>query len=231
MSTAEAAIEPSVAEGILRVPHTYVNWYLLDDADGVTIVDAGLPRHWDLLPKALERIGRRLDDVRALVLTHGPYDHVGFAGRGPRDLRPPVCPPGGEALSPPPLLFPFERPPFLYAANPGFLKVAARFAANGMFWTKGVEEVTEYGDGEELPVPGRPRAVATPGHTPGHTALHLPERDTIITGDALVTFDPYTTLTGPRLVAKAALADSAQNLATLDRIGETGAHPPPPRPR
>jgi glyoxylase-like metal-dependent hydrolase (beta-lactamase superfamily II) len=45
----------------------------------------------------------------------------------------------------------------------------------------------------------------------------------VITGDALVTLDPYTTLTGPRLVAKAALADSAQNLATLDRIGESGA--------
>ena len=55
-TTAEAAIQPSVAEGVLRVPHSYVNWYLLDDADGVTIVDAGLPRHWDLLPKALQRI-------------------------------------------------------------------------------------------------------------------------------------------------------------------------------
>jgi glyoxylase-like metal-dependent hydrolase (beta-lactamase superfamily II) len=83
--------------------------------------------------------------------------------------------------------------------------------------------VTGFGDGDELPVPGRPRAIATPGHTPGHVALHLPERDAVITGDALVTLDPYTTLTGPRLVAKAALADSAQNLATLDRIGETGA--------
>jgi glyoxylase-like metal-dependent hydrolase (beta-lactamase superfamily II) len=65
--------------------------------------------------------------------------------------------------------------------------------------------------------------LATPGHTPGHVALHLPDHDAVITGDALVTLDPYTGLTGPRLVAKAALADSAQNLATLDRIAETGA--------
>src|SRR3954462_2325423 len=111
-TTADAALEPSVAEGILRVPHAYVNWSLLDDADGVTIVDAGLPRHWDLLPRALERIGRRLDDVRALVLTHGHYDHVGFAERARRGLRIPVSAPRGEALYPPPLRFPFERPPF-----------------------------------------------------------------------------------------------------------------------
>src|SRR3954467_4272914 len=99
MSTAEAAIQPSVAEGILRVPHAYVNWSLLDDADGVTIVDAGLPRHWDLLPKALQRIGRRLDDVRALVLTHGHYDPVGFAEPAPPPPPPPPPSPGAPAAS------------------------------------------------------------------------------------------------------------------------------------
>jgi glyoxylase-like metal-dependent hydrolase (beta-lactamase superfamily II) len=193
---------------LLRVPHAFVNWYLLADDDGVTVVDAGLPRHWNLLPKALGRLGRRLDDVRALVLTHGHYDHVGFAERARRELRIPVYAPRGEDIYRHPLRYPFERLPLAYAANPGFLKIAARFAANGALWTKGVEEVTPFGDGE---VP------------PGHVALLLAERETVITGDALVTLDPYTTLTGPRLVAKAALADSAQNLATLDRIGETGA--------
>jgi glyoxylase-like metal-dependent hydrolase (beta-lactamase superfamily II) len=208
---------------VLRVTHSYVNWYLLEDGDGVTVVDTGLPRHWQLLPKALAKLGRRLDDIRAVVLTHGHYDHVGFAERARRELHVPVYAPRGEDIYQHPLRFPFERPPFLYAANPGFLKIAARFAANGALFTKGVEEVTAFGDGEQLPVPGRPRVLATPGHTPGHVALHLPEHDAVITGDALVTLDPYTTLTGPRLVAKAAVADSAQNLATLDRIAEIGA--------
>jgi glyoxylase-like metal-dependent hydrolase (beta-lactamase superfamily II) len=209
---------------MLRVTHSYVNWYLLDDDDGVTVVDTGVPRHWKLLPKALAKLGRKLDDVRAVVLTHGHYDHVGFAERARTELGVPVYAPRGEDIYRHPLRFPFERPPVAYATNPGFLKVAARFAANGALWTKGVKEVTHFGDGEQLPVPGRPRVIATPGHTPGHVALELPGRDTVITGDALVTLDPYTTLTGPRLVAKAALYDSAQNLATLDRIAETGAH-------
>jgi len=208
---------------MLRVTQAHVNWYLLADDDGVTVVDAGLPRHWQLLPKALERLGRRLDDVRAIVLTHGHYDHVGFAERARRELGVPVHAPRGEDIYRHPLRYPFERLPLRYARDLGFLKIAARFAANGALWTKGVETVMHFGDGEELPVPGRPRVLATPGHTPGHVALHLPERDTVITGDALVTLDPYTALTGPRLVAKAALADSALNLATLDRIAETGA--------
>jgi glyoxylase-like metal-dependent hydrolase (beta-lactamase superfamily II) len=65
--------------------------------------------------------------------------------------------------------------------------------------------------------------VATPGHTPGHTALHLPERDTVIAGDSVVLLDPYTGRRGPRLVAKAATADSARAFASLDRLGATGA--------
>ena len=32
--------------------------------------------------------------------------------------------------------------------------------------------------------PGRPRVVFTPGHTYGHCALHLPDRDVLLTGDA-----------------------------------------------
>ena len=78
-------------------------------------------------------------------------------------------------------------------------------------------------DGEVLDVPGRPRVIFTPGHTDGHCALHLPDAGAVITADALVTLDPYTAKRGPRLVARAATKDVERNLASLDRILETGA--------
>jgi glyoxylase-like metal-dependent hydrolase (beta-lactamase superfamily II) len=74
-----------------------------------------------------------------------------------------------------------------------------------------------------LDVPGRPRVVFTPGHTAGHCALHLADRGTVITGDALVTLDPYTGHTGPQIVARAATADSAQALRSLDHLAATRA--------
>jgi glyoxylase-like metal-dependent hydrolase (beta-lactamase superfamily II) len=72
-------------------------------------------------------------------------------------------------------------------------------------------------------VPGSPRIVPTPGHTLGHVALHFPDRDAVIAGDAVVMLDPYTARRGPRLVARAATADVERNMATLDALAATGA--------
>jgi glyoxylase-like metal-dependent hydrolase (beta-lactamase superfamily II) len=65
--------------------------------------------------------------------------------------------------------------------------------------------------------------VFTPGHTLGHCALHFADRDCLIAGDAIVTLDPYTGRTGPRLVARAATADVDRNLRSLEAIAATGA--------
>ena len=66
---------------IRRIGEGLVNSYLVEDAGGVTIVDAGAPAYWGELPAELAAIGRSLDDVRSVVLTHGHSDHIGFAER------------------------------------------------------------------------------------------------------------------------------------------------------
>jgi glyoxylase-like metal-dependent hydrolase (beta-lactamase superfamily II) len=76
---------------------------------------------------------------------------------------------------------------------------------------------------DELQVPGRPRVVFTPGHTYGHCALHLPDRDVVLSGDALVTFNPYTAQVGPQVVSGAATADLDLAFESLDVLAETGA--------
>ena len=81
---------------------------------------------------------------------------------------------------------------------------------------------TRYENGS-LPVPGSPRVVFCPGHTLGHCALHIPDRDALIAGDALVMLDPYTARRGPCIVARAATADSDRNMRSLDALVETGA--------
>ena len=70
-----------IASGLYRVGSDIINSYLVVDQDGVTIIDAGLPGYWKRLQAELAAIGKSLDDVRALILTHGDTDHIGFAAR------------------------------------------------------------------------------------------------------------------------------------------------------
>jgi len=51
----------------------------------------------------------------------------------------------------------------------------------------------------------------------------LRDRETMLTGDALVTLDLYKGVPGAQIVAGAATADSDQALASLDVIAGTGA--------
>jgi glyoxylase-like metal-dependent hydrolase (beta-lactamase superfamily II) len=211
-----------VADGVHRIGEHYVNWYLVEEGGRITIVDAGLPASWRSLLEALDGIGRSTGDVEALVLTHAHFDHIGFAERARAELGIPVWVHENDApLTRRPWLYMSERSPLSYLRR-GNLPVVASFVRAGAACTSPIRGVRRFGDEGTLDVPGSPRVLFTPGHTLGHVALHLPDRDVVITGDALVTHDPYTDTRGPRIVARGATADSERALASLDRLAGTG---------
>lgn len=214
-----------VADRVHRLAHAHVNCYLIEDGDGVTLVDAGLPSMWSLMLETLRRIGRTPDDVRALVLTHGHFDHVGFARRARTELRVPVLVhPDDSSLAAHPYSYTPQRNRFLYPLrHPRSLPVLGRMAVAGALTVKGIDDTAELPVDTALDVPGRPVPMFAPGHTGGHCILHLPDRDTVISGDALVTLDPYTGKTGPQIVASAATADTARAMEALRPVAETGA--------
>ncbi len=216
------------APGVHLIQHANVNCWLIEDdteGKGLTLVDAGLPRTWPRLEEAVNTLGYRLEDIRALVLTHAHFDHVGMASRLIRKLGLPVhVHREDHHLAAHPYSYDHENPIALYPLrHPRAIPVLGSMLLGGAAFVRGVTELRPLTVDAELDVPGRPKVIATPGHTYGHVALHLPDRDAVITGDALVTLDPYTALTGPRIVAGAATADERQALASLDVIEATGA--------
>ena len=213
-----------VAGGIHRIEDSFTNWYLVEEAGRLTIVDSGVPTSWDSFHRALRSIGRTTDDVEALVLTHAHFDHLGFAERARRTLGVPVYVHENDVpLTRHPWRYDHERRrSYYFATQVRAFPIVAALVRNRAWWPAPLRHVVRYQDGT-LPVPGSPRVVFTPGHTHGHCALHFPERSAVIAGDAIVTLDPYTARRGPCLVAGAATVDTERNLRSLDAIAATSA--------
>lgn len=217
-------IQENAAPGIHRVEDAFTNWYIVEAEDGLTVVDAGVPTSWGSLQQALRRLQRDQSEIRALVLTHAHFDHIGMAERMRRELDIPVWVHEDDLpLARRPRRFSHERrrAPY-YATQVRALPIVAALIRNRAYWPTPVRELRRYRTGP-LEVPGSPRVLFTPGHTLGHCSLHFPDRDAVIAGDAIVMLDPYTAKEGPKIVAGAATADSERNLASIDAIAETGA--------
>lgn len=214
-----------VAPGIHMIQNHNVNCYVLEDSDGLTVVDAGLPRVWNELGWAVRELGHAPEDIKALVLTHAHFDHVGVAAKLVDRLGIPVyAHQRDKHLAAHPYSYAHENPTAVYPLrHPRAVPILASMIAGGAAMVRGVTVTRELTAGETVSVPGRPRVVFTAGHTYGHCALYVPTADAVISGDALVTLDPYSGLTGPRIVARAATADSAMAVESLAALEVTGA--------
>jgi glyoxylase-like metal-dependent hydrolase (beta-lactamase superfamily II) len=218
-------ITQQVAPGVTRITQASTNCYLVAADEGLTFIDAGLPRTWAQADRAVRESGNSWSDVGAIVLTHAHFDHLGFAARAQAEHGVEVwVHAGDQRIAQHPYRYQPGRPRLLYPlTHPRAIPHLAAMTVAGALRVKGVPAVRTFGDDQVLPVPGRPRVIATPGHTDGHCALHLPDRDVIFTGDGLVTLDPYTGRTGPRIVARAGTKDRDAAVGSLDAMADTRA--------
>ncbi len=207
-----------VAPRIHRVGEETVNAYLVEDGGEVTIVDAGVPSYWQRLPDALAAMGRDLDDVRAVVLTHGHDDHVGFAERARRGGIPARVHAADLALATGQAKNQYSiTGPYRFGPLVRFLWFYAR---SGAFRTQKLGEATPFDDDATLDVPGAPRVVHVPGHTNGSSALQFAGHDAALVGDAISTYAVTSGRSGPRLAPfnrdRAQALDSLRRLESLE---------------
>ncbi len=177
-----------------------MNFYAVEEGGRVSIVDTGLMGYWDQIPEFLASIGHSMSSVAAIVHTHAHPDHIGCSER----LR---AESGADAFVheiEAPALRGDEKAPkpaglsgVLFSA--GALKMVGHMASNGGSKFPHVKNVQTFKDGDVLDVPGKPRIILTPGHSPGHSILLLEQHSVLFSGDALVTRG-LKPATGPRLM-------------------------------
>lgn len=211
----------TVAKGVYRFGTRRINWYVLEADNGLTVIDAGLPAHWPQLNHWLDNNGYEFDDVAALLLTHADADHVGFAKNLADRSVPVYCHPDDL----PHLRSQPQSAPGWFYRNlwrPGFLIYALEMIRDGITAVEPLSDTELLADGDVLSVPGEPRVLFAPGHTPGSCALFVEERDVLFCGDVLATRNIVTGREGdPQLlgVADEDHDEAGESLTRLKGLG------------
>ncbi|MEZ5938309.1 MAG: MBL fold metallo-hydrolase [Hyphomonadaceae bacterium] len=192
-----------VAPGVLwvRMPLPFslkwINLWALEDGDGWTIVDTGMPTsetksHWrSILSDDLQ--GR---PVKRVIVTHMHPDHVGLAGWFCRKFQCPLLMTRLEYISCRMLVADTGRE--APEAGVDFYRAAGwpqdaldtyieRFGGFGRAVTQMPDAYTRLDDGQELEIGGRTWKVVTGGgHSPHHACLWCPDLNVFISGDQVL---------------------------------------------
>jgi glyoxylase-like metal-dependent hydrolase (beta-lactamase superfamily II) len=213
-----------VLSRVHRLGSERVNWYFVEDGGQVTVVDAGISGYTKQLEPALSAIGRTLEDVAAVILTHAHSDHTGVAGYLHERGVPVYLHADDEQLmatgkEP----WKREASPLPYLWRPGIWSFFLHMARNGALKPPKIDDTRPVSDGEVLEVPGRPRALHTPGHTNGHCAYHFEQHGGLFVGDLLCTWNPLTGRLGPQVMPSPFNVSSEQSLASLAKIEQLEA--------
>lgn len=212
-----------VAPGIYLGHGTEVNWYLLVEGTDVTLIDAGYPGDAERVVESVRAIGRRPEDIRALLLTHAHVDHMGAANTLHDTYGTPVFTDSVEAAH--------ARREHLEQANttdvlrnlwrPGVLPWLLKITRVGVTRDIRIPSATAFPTDGVLDLPGHPVPVPTRGHTSGHTVYHLPAAGVVLTGDELVTGHALLRHAGPQCLP--AFFNHGDQRAAISLIGEIDA--------
>src|SRR6266496_4241365 len=66
-----------IVDNVFVVPRIIANTYIIVDADGLTIIDAGLPRSEKKILAYVASLGKSARDVKRIIITHADLDHFG----------------------------------------------------------------------------------------------------------------------------------------------------------
>ncbi len=214
-----------VTSKVFWVEGSHNGFALVVEGDEVTMVDSGFPNDRDLVDASVAEVGRALADIQAVVLTHGHADHKGSAERLRRDHDAVVhCHTDEAALVRGEIEQRISLLELRRAWRPKIFRFAFNAIRSGGLRPAPVEDVSTFNDGETLDVPGRPVSVFTPGHTQGHSSLHLPDEGVLITGDALITVDLWDPdRLGPQLIRRQFNFDHDQAKRSLARLADVDA--------
>ena len=191
----------------------HVNCYVLEDNQGIAVVDPGLPGDdsWSALTNRLKSAGFKIEDIHTVVVTHSHFDHFGSAERIRENTQANILThenfrnafnrteilesedsssldPNSEEAQQQVIERIFsERLPWGSKRSMPPPEEIDRFKKMGRFnssWFRTPEPTIEVTDNEPVSLGGREwLSIHTPGHTNDHLCLWDPEYGVMFSGD------------------------------------------------
>ncbi|MFC3885719.1 MBL fold metallo-hydrolase [Bacillus songklensis] len=185
VTSVTSGIGQAVMPDIFCLPIQIVNvffWGNPTESREFVLIDAGMPHSADdIIAAAKDRFGMDFNP-KAIVLTHGHFDHVGALADLTEQWNVPVY---AHELELPYLTGQQNYPKPDPTVDEGLVaKMSPMFPNHGINLSNRVEKLPS--DGSVPFMPGW-RWIHSPGHTPGHVSFFREEDRTLIAGDAFVT--------------------------------------------
>jgi len=166
-----------VLPNVYQLMTTGVNVSIIAEEE-LTLIDAGVPTSLPRILDAIHHLGRSVEEVGTIIITHNHFDHIGTVPEL-RQLSGARVIAHGADLVDAPSQTPYPggvrrllRVPFLH-------RVRRRFVLEP-------DDVDVHLTGGEILEPlGGLQVIHTPGHTPGSITLYSPERRLAFVGDAM----------------------------------------------
>ncbi|WP_175987172.1 MBL fold metallo-hydrolase [Bacillus sp. Marseille-Q1617] len=159
-----------------------VCFYGVPETRDWVLIDCGMPRSKEkIMEAAAARFGHD-GEPKAIVLTHGHFDHVGALEPLLKEWDVPVY---AHELEIPYLNGEHDYPEGDPTADGGLVSELSPFYPHhGIDVSGSVQKLPENG---EVPFMQGWKWIHTPGHTPGHVSFYREEGGVLIAGDAFVT--------------------------------------------
>lgn len=174
----------TVAPGVWGRKDVFVNFYMIQDLtdDRWVLVDAGLKWSVPKIKEMLEYLFEEGSVPKAIILTHGHFDHVGAVEKLAEEWDVPVY---AHYLEIPYLTGQSNYPPPDPTVGGGLM------AAMSFLYPDKPINIWKHikvlpADGT-IPVLSEWKYIHTPGHSPGHISLFRESDGVLIAGDAFVT--------------------------------------------
>jgi len=174
----------TVAPGVWGRKDVFVNFYMIQDQhdDKWVLVDSGLKWSASKIKEMAEYLFGAESVPKAIILTHGHFDHVGSVGKLAEEWEVPVY---AHHLEIPYLTGESDYPPADPTVGGGLM------ATMSFLYPKSPINIWRYikvlPPNGKIPVLAEWRYIETPGHSPGHISLFRDSDGVLIAGDAFVT--------------------------------------------